>query len=312
MSSHQSLEKEKFSNVTNKEKKNFSIRKGETLAGYLFLTPNIIGFLLFIAIPVAISLILSFFEWDLVSAPTFVGLENFRDLLFNDPVFWKVVKNTVLYVGLYIPLNIIISLGLALWLCTIKKSALLKTMFFLPVLAPTVAAALVWKFLYQEEGLINYLLSLLNIGPINWMGSPDYALLAVIFMSVWKFYGLNMIIFIAGIKAIPVTLYEAAKIDGANSFWRFLKITLPMVSPAMFFAIVMTLISSFQVFDQVLVMTGGGPVNATNTIVMYIYETGFQYYDMGMASAIAWLLFIVIFLVTIVQMQLQKKWVNYE
>ncbi|MCM3712977.1 sugar ABC transporter permease [Alkalihalobacillus oceani] len=312
MSTGPVLNETKLDRKQSKVKPKSRYSKSETIAGYLFLTPNIIGFLCFVAIPVFISLILSFFSWDLVAPPQFVGLENFQTLLFHDPVFWRVVKNTLVYVGLYIPLNIIVSLGLALWLCSIKKNALLKTIFFLPVLAPTVAVALVWKFLYEPQGLVNFVLSILHIPAVGWLGDPDFALLGVVLMSVWKFYGLNMVIFIAGIKAIPTTLYEAAKIDGANSFHRFFKITLPMISPAMFFAIVMTLISSFQVFDQVMVMTGGGPANATNTIVMYIYETGFQYFRMGRAAAIAWLLFIVIFIVTLIQLKLQKKWVNYE
>lgn len=304
--------KRKSSLEKTKNTKGSQYSRAETLAGYLFLSPNIIGFLLFVAVPVIFSLVLSFFKWDMIRPPEFVGLDNFKILLFKDPVFWKVVKNTFIYVGSYVPLNILISLGLALWICTFKKNTLLKTIFFLPVLAPTVAVALVWKFLFQPEGLINYFLSFFNIEQLGWLGDKKFALLGIILMSAWKFYGMNMIIFIAAIKAIPSSLYEAAKIDGASSFQRFFNITLPMISPAMFFAIVMTLITSFQVFDQALVMTGGGPVNSTNTIVMYLYNNGFQYFQMGTASAIAWLLFMVIFVVTIIQMKLQKKWVNDE
>lgn len=285
----------------------------ETIAGYLFLTPNIIGFLSFTAIPVIASLILSFYSWDLLSTPVFVGLENFRNLFTNDPIFKQVVINTLYYVAAYVPLNIIISLSLALWLCSITKlRGLFRTVFFLPVLAPTVAVALIWKFMYEPEGLINSILALFNISGPAWLGDPNFAMLGIILMSVWKFFGYNMVIFIAGIQGIPNTLYEAAKMDGANSWQCFWKITLPMLSPSIFFALVMTLITSFQVFDQALIMTDGGPANATNTIVMYIYNSGFQYFDMGYAASMAWFLFAVIFIVTLIQMFLQRKWVNYD
>lgn len=285
----------------------------ETIAGYLFLTPNIIGFLSFTAIPVIASLILSFYSWDLLSTPVFVGLENFRNLFTNDPIFKQVVINTLYYVVAYVPLNIIISLSLALWLCSITKlRGLFRTVFFLPVLAPTVAVALIWKFMYEPEGLINSILALFNISGPAWLGDPNFAMLGIILMSVWKFFGYNMVIFIAGIQGIPNTLYEAAKMDGANSWQCFWKITLPMLSPSIFFALVMTLITSFQVFDQALIMTDGGPANATNTIVMYIYNSGFQYFDMGYAASMAWFLFAVIFIVTLIQMFLQRKWVNYD
>src|SRR5690625_4308174 len=162
-----------------KDKRKTQYAKSEVIAGYLFLTPNIIGFLSFVALPIVISLILSFFKWDLTSPAQFVGLDNFKHLLFNDNVFWPVVWNTLVYVGVYIPLNIIVSLGLALWLCSIKKSAFYQTMFFLPVLAPTVAVALIWKFLYEPKGLINYFLQFFNISEISWLGNPDFALLGV-------------------------------------------------------------------------------------------------------------------------------------
>ncbi len=286
----------------------------EALAGYLFLTPNIIGFLSFTAVPVLVSLILSFYDWEMLIPPIFVGLENFKNLFLNDPLFYQVIKNTLYYVGVYVPFNIVAAMILALWLCSITKGvAIYRTLFFLPVLAPTVAAAFIWKYMFEPNiGFVNTFLGWFGIAGPNWLGDTKYAMLAIIIMSVWKMVGYNMVIFIAGIHSIPASLYEAAKIDGANSWNRFVYITLPMLSPALFFAVVMTIITSFQVFDQAYIMTAGGPANATNTIVMYIYESGFQFFKMGYASSIAWVLFGVIFTVTMIQMKVQKKWVNYD
>lgn len=300
--------------VSVKRKRVRLYNKGETLAGYLFLAPNIIGFLTFTAFPVLASLILSFFSWELLRPPVFVGLQNFKNLFLNDANFITVVKNTIYYVGVYVPVNIILALILAVWLCSITKGVtIFRTALFMPVLVPTVAAAFLWKYLLHPEiGIINLALKFFGVTGPSWLGNPDTAMMGIIMMSVWKQVGYNMVIFIAGIKSIPAHLYEAAKIDGANSWQRFLHITLPMISPALFFGIVMTVITSFQVFDQAYIMTAGGPANATNTIVMYIYQNGFQFFKMGYAASIAWLLFGVIFTMTMIQMRLQKEWVNYE
>lgn len=295
---------------TRRKKKTTSFNKRESIAAYIFLTPNIIGFLAFTAIPVVFSLVLSFFSWDLVSTPKFVGLANYLKL-FEDTIFKQSSLNTIYYVAVYVPLNIVISLVLAMWVCELTKgSGLLQTIFFLPVLAPTVAMSLVWKFMFDPQGIVNNFLSIFGVEPLNWLGNPKYAMLGIIFMSVWKQFGYNMIVFISGIKNIPKTIYEAADIDGVNGWQRFWKITLPLLSPSMLFAVIMTIISSFQVFDQAMIMTKGGPLGATNTLVMYIYQNGFQFYKMGYASAIAWILFAIIFVVTLIQMRLQEKW-NY-
>lgn len=297
---------------TKKDKRNRE-KNREKVSGYLFLTPNIFGFLIFTAIPVLAAFILSFYSWPLLKSPEFIGLENYKNLFFNDPLFIKVVINTLYYVGVYLPLNLIVATCLALWLCTIKKgSGVFRTIFFLPVLAPTVASAFIWKFMFSPDGLINQILSWFQISGPNWLGDSSYAMLAIIIMSVWKQFGLNMVIFIAGIQAIPGQVYESAKIDGANSWNRFWHITLPLLSPALFFGTVMTVITSFQVFDQAFIMTAGGPANSTNTIVMYIYQNGFKFFNMGYASSIAMLLFGVIFAVTMVQVMLQRKFVHYE
>ena len=291
----------------------YSLATKEAVAGYLFILPSFVGFLVFLVIPILASLGLSLFEWELLLPPRFVGLPNFVTLA-QDPLFRAVLFNTVYYAFGLVPLNIVLSLGLAVWLNTrLRGLTFYRLAFFLPVVTVTVAVALIWKWMYQPEvGLINVMLGWLHIPSPNWLGDPHWAMPALILMSLWKGFGYNMVLFLAGLQGIPGQIYEAALIDGAGPWQRFWRITLPLLSPTMFFAVVMTVISSFQVFDQAYVMTGGGPANATNTIVLYIFQNGFQFFRMGYASAVAWVLFAVIFAITLVQMRLQGKWVQYE
>lgn len=294
-------------------RRSVSLATGETIAAYLFILPSFLGFLVFLVIPILTSLGLSLYSWELLLPPKFIGPQNFVTLI-QDPLFRAVLLNTAYYALGLVPLNIVISLGLAVWLNTrLRGLTLYRLAFFLPVVTVTVAVALIWKWMYQPDvGLINVLLGWLHIRPPNWLGDPTWAMPALILMSVWKGFGYNMVLFLAGLQGIPATIYEAALIDGASDWQRFWRITLPLLSPTMFFAVVMTVISSFQVFDQAYVMTGGGPANATNTIVLYIFQNGFQFFRMGYASAIAWVLFAVIFVITVLQMRLQNRWVQYE
>ncbi|MFA6506885.1 MAG: sugar ABC transporter permease [Treponemataceae bacterium] len=286
-----------------------------TVTAILFLLPNTIGFLIFTSIPVAASLVISFFNWPVLGEIKFVGLRNFQRLLLEDSTFRQVLFNTIYYTFAYVVINIIVAMSLALWL-TSKRAifkGMFKAVFFIPVVTPIVATAMIWRWLYLPDyGLINQFLSIFKISSINWLASPQWAMPAVIIMSVWQGFGYNLIIFIAGIEGIPKTLLEASIIDGAGGWKRFWKIVLPMLSPSLFFATVMTIISSFQVFDQTFVLTGGGPYNATSTLVLYIYNNAFAFYKMGYASAIAWILFAIVFLTTLVQMKFQKEWVHYE
>lgn len=288
--------------------------KTNLITAILFLLPNTIGFLSFTLIPVVISLSISFFDWELIGDPVFVGLKNYYNLLFADVIFGKVILNTLYYVVAYVSLNVVIAMSLALWLSKDRRFILFfRSVFFLPQVMPIVAIALIWKMLYLPKyGLINQFLSLFGSPDINWLFDPNYAMLAIIITSGWLGFGYNMVIFIAGIKGIPSSMFEAAWIDGANKWNCFWRITLPLLSPSVFYAVVMTIISSFQVFDQTMIMTGGSPANSTNTIVLYLYQNGFQFFKMGYASAIAWVLFAFIFIVTLIQMKLQKEWVNYE
>lgn len=285
----------------------------EALAGYLFILPSFVGFAVFLVVPMIASLGISLYDWELLLPPSFVGLKNYQTLV-NDTLFRTVLFNTAYYTFGLVPLNIVLSLSLALWLNTkLRGITFFRVAFFLPVVTVTVAVSLIWKWMYEPYiGIINQGLRLIGLAGPNWLGDTQWAMPALILMSVWKGFGYNMVLFLAGLQGIPTNLYEAAAIDGAGPWQRFWRITLPLLTPTTFFAIVMTVISSFQVFDQAYVMTGGGPASATNTIVLFIYQNGFQFFRMGYAAAVAWVLFALIFIFTIVQMRLQGKWVQYE
>lgn len=285
----------------------------EAIAAYLFILPGFLGFLAFMVVPIIISFGISLYEWELLLPPRFVGLANYK-ALFSDKIFLSVLKNTLYYVMGVVPLNIVLALGMALWLNQkLRFLSFYRSAIFLPVVTLTVAVSLIFKWMYEPEiGLINAALALIGIeGPL-WLGSAKWAMPALILMNVWKGFGYNMVLFLAGLQSIPASVYEAAGIDGAGKWQKFRYITLPLLSPTTFFATVMTVISSFQVFDAARVMTNGGPVNATNTIVLYIFQNGFEYFKMGYASAIAWVLFAALFLLTVLQMRLQRQWVHYD
>jgi multiple sugar transport system permease protein len=290
-----------------------SLARQEELIAYAFILPSLLGFVVFLVAPMVASLGISFYDWELLTPPQFVGLKNFATLL-NDRVFRQVVVNTLYYTAGLVPLNLVVSLGLALWLNTrLRGLTLYRMAFFLPVVTVTVAVALIWRWMYEPRaGIVDAALHAVGLPGPTWLGDTHWAMPAIILMSLWKGFGYNMVLFLAGLQGIPVSIYEAAMIDGASAWQRFWRITLPLLSPVIFLAVVLTVISSFQVFDQALVMTNGGPANATNTIVLYIYQNGFQFFRMGYASAIAWVLFAVIFIFTLFQMRLQGRWVQYD
>lgn len=284
-------------------------------AAFAFLTPNGIGFLAFTLIPFSVSLVLSFFNWPLIGTPSFAGFGNWVKLLTEDPNFWPVLRNTIYFAVAYVIGNLVISLGLALWLSSrIHFKGFFRWAFFLPVVSPMVANAVVWRLLLTpNEGLFATVSMTLfgHPGP-NWLGDMNWAMPAVIIMSIWQGFGYNMIIFVAGIGSIPQQVYEAATIDGANWWQRTFKITLPLLTPSIFFAMIMTIISSLQTFAQPFILTSGGPGNSTTTLVYYLYQRGFQGYEMGYASTIAWSLFAMILVVTFIQYRGQDRWVNYQ
>jgi multiple sugar transport system permease protein len=281
---------------------------------YLFLAPNIIGFLFFTLFALIAAFGLSFFRWSLLTTPEFTGFGNYAQLLTTDPVFHQVLVNTLYFVFVYVPLNMLVSLGMALWISgPIHFKNVFRIIMFLPVLTPAVGVALVWLLMYDQNGIINQsLLLLFHIRGPNWLATDGWSMPAVILMSLWYNFGYNMLVFSAGLHNIPPHFYEAAAIDGAKRWDRFWHITIPLLSPSLFFGIVLTLISSFQVFDQVYILTGGGPGIDTTTLVLYAYQNGFQYYKMGYAATVSSVLFLLILTVTLLQFVLQRKWVHYE
>ncbi|MFZ0218524.1 MAG: sugar ABC transporter permease [Candidatus Dormiibacterota bacterium] len=284
------------------------------LEGYAFLWPSFIGFFLFVLVPVVAALGISFTNWDLVNTPSWVGVQNYQNLIRTDPIFKDVVRNTLLFTLVTVPARVVFSLLLAVLLNQgVRGIGLFRTAYFMPVVAPVVATALVWAWILDGTfGLLNFLLLHLGVQrPPNWLQSTTWALPAIMIFSVWKNVGFTTIIYLAGLQNIPSELYEAASLDGAGRFGKFRYVTVPLVSPTTFFVLIISLIFAFQVFEESFVMTNGGPANATTTIVFDIYETGFKYYNMGTASALAWILFAIILVVTLVQLVLQRRWVHY-
>jgi multiple sugar transport system permease protein len=279
-----------------------------------FLTPNIIGFLAFTAIPVVTSLIISLYDWPVLGSREFIGFGNYIRLFTRDPLFLKVLGNTFVYVAFYVAFNFLLAMSLAVWLTgKVSGRQFYRSIFFIPQVTPVVAMAMIWRYLFMPRyGLINNVLSSFGVPDINWLGDMNIAMIAIIIMSLWQGFGYNMVIFIAGLLGVSASQKEAARIDGASNRKVFFRITLPLMSPSIFFAIVMTVISSFQVFEQTLTMTAGGPGNVTNTIVLYLYQNAFTYLKMGYASSMAWILFAMIMVVTAIQMAGQRNLVYYE
>lgn len=286
--------------------------KNMTMA-YLFLLPNLVGFLIFTLIPIVCSMGLSFMEWDSANPMVFVGFENFKRL-WTDDTFKISLWNTVYYSVFTVPLTMAAALGLAIILNQKMKGInIFRTIFFFPHVASLVAIAVVWNLLFHPTlGPVNNILRFLGIAnPPGWTSSVDWAMPVIIIVSIWKSMGYYMILYLSGLQAIPRELYEAAKVDGANSFQRFRCITLPMLTPTTFFVSIMLTIACFKVFDLVSVMTNGGPGRATNVLVFNIYNTAFINYEFGYASAISMILFIIVLAITIVQFRAEKKWVSY-
>lgn len=280
---------------------------------YLYLLPVIIGVVIVTGGAIVASFVLGFTEWDLVRAPQWVGVKNYATM-FGSSLFWKVLGNTFYYVALSTPMIVGGALGLALVVNRrIRGVAFFRTIYFFPVVTSMVAVATIWSWLYNPEfGLINFVLrTLFGVDGPRWLSSTSWAMPAIAVMTAWKVVGYNMVILLAGLQAVPQTLHEAALIDGAGPVRRFFRITLPMLSPTLFFVIVTTLIGSFQVFEQTYVLTQGGPANTTLTLSFFIYQNAFRFFKMGYATAMAYILFIVTMLATVIQFRLQKRWVYY-
>jgi multiple sugar transport system permease protein len=283
-------------------------------AAWFFLTPALVLIGVFFFLPVGASLLLSVTDFDIygVANPSdtrFVGLSNYQHLLSNKD-FWNALKNTLYFAFVGGPLTIAVALGAALLLNSklVRFKGLFRTIYFTPFVTTLVAVAIVWKYLYHTQyGLFNFVLGKFGISPIDWLGDPHWAMPAIILMAVWKSFGYNMLIFIAGLQAIPEELYDAAEIDGASSSRQFFSITLPMLTPTLVFVSVVTMIGYFQLFSEPYVMTQGGPLRSTTSVVLLMYEEGFRWWRMGNAAAVAFVLFIVILLATLLQFRLQKE-----
>jgi len=288
------------------------MRKNRTFWGYFFLTPQLIGLLAFSLIPLAFAIGLSFMSWDGFGDRSFVGLGNFIRQ-FTNAVFWKSLWNTVLYTVLYIPVGVTLSLLLALALNKIKAKEFYRIFFFMPVVTSSVSVGVIWMWLLNGDfGIINQFLEMFGINGPQWLTNTNLVMVSIVLLSVWWQLGFNMIIFLAGLQGISKSYYEAADIDGASGFQKFRHITLPMLSPTTFFVSIMAVITSFQVFDQAFVMTSGGPAKASYTLVYHIYDLAFDRFQMGEASSVAVILFIIILIFTLIQFRVSRRWVHYE
>lgn len=287
----------------------------EAINGYLFILPTFIGYTAFVVGPLFAAIGFSFTEYDALSSPTYIGFDNYQRLL-DDTRLHTVYRNTFVFAIFAVALNIGVGLLLAVLLNRAMPRIvryLFRASFFFPVLVAHVYIAIIWQYLYQKDlGIINYYLGSLGIGPIPWLSDQGWAMPSVIIMDVWKNTGFAMLVCLAGLQNIPADYYEAASLDGAGSWNRFRNITLPLLTPTLFFLTVIFAIGALQVFDSIIVLTEGGPGDATRSIVMYLREEAFESFEMGYASAVAMTLFLVIMALTLVQFQLGRRWVHYE
>jgi multiple sugar transport system permease protein len=289
-----------------------SLRSREALAGYLFVTPAVLGFLIFIAGPILVSAYFSLTEYKLISSPHWAGLQNYQTL-WQDELFWQSLKVTLRYALLALPLGLVLSLGLALLLNQkLWGVAFWRTVYYLPAVISGVAVAVLWSWILNSEfGLLNTFLRYFGIHGPNWLGDKRTALPALVMISLWGVGG-NILIYLAGLQGIPTELYEAAAIDGAGMGRRLLNITLPLLSPVIFFNLVMGLIGVFQFFTEPFIMTQGGPEQSTLSYMLYLYRNAFKYFKMGYAAALAWVLFVLVLLLTLAVFRSSPLWVHYE
>lgn len=285
------------------------ISNNQRLGGLIFIAPALIGTFVFIIIPVICSFGLSFTRWDLLNPIVFVGLDNYTGI-FTEPLFYKILLNTIVFALSTSVFGVIIPLVLAAILNTkIRGSEFYKTAYFLPFITPMIVIGIIWEWIFDPNiGLLNKFLHL----HINWLYDPHFAMPALILVSVWKLIGYNMVIFLSALSGISQSMFEAAKIDGANEFQTFKNVTIPLLSPTIFFVVIITAISSFQIFDLIYLMTQGGPLDSTNVLVYAIYKNAFEYFNIGKASAIAYVLFVIILVLTLAQWKLRKKLVYNE
>lgn len=286
-----------------------NLSNSQASAAWIFVFPALLGMLIFIIIPIFFSFGLSFAKWDLLNPIQFVGLDNYKEI-FTEPLFGKILLNTVVFALATSFFGVIIPLILAAIMNSkIRGTDFFKTAYFLPFITPMIVIGIVWEWIFDPNiGLLNKVLQV----HINWLYDPHWAMPALIIVSVWKLIGYNMIIFLSGFSGISNSMFEAAKIDGANPVETFFYVTIPLLSPTIFFVVIITAVSSFQVFDLIYLMTQGGPLDSTNVLVYAIYKNAFEYFNAGKASAIAYVLFVIILVLTLLQWNMRKKLVYNE
>ncbi len=295
-----------------KSTKNLTIGQREAVVGWLFIAPAVLGFILWVVGPMIYSAWLAMSDWDLLSPARFVGFDNFTRM-FGDPLFWKSLWVTVVYTVFHVPLTLILAFLVAMLLNSkVRGIAVFRTLFYLPSIVPAVASAVLWVWIFNSEfGLLNMVLRLFGLKKVLWLQDPNVALGALVIMSLWNMGGV-MIIFLAGLNGIPESLYEAAKIDGAGHLANFRFITIPLMTPVIFFNLILQIIGSFQVFTAGFLVTAGGPNYATNFYVLYLFNNAFTYFDMGYASALAWVLFFIVLALSLIVFRSSNRWVYYE
>jgi oligogalacturonide transport system permease protein len=292
----------------NEDEKMYENRK----LGLAYLSPYIIGLIMFTAFPFVSSFVMSFTDYDLMTSPEFIGIENYRYMLTEDDIFWKSMSVTFLYVFLTIPVKLAFALGIAFILnFKLRGIGFFRTAYYIPsILGSSIAIAVLWRALFAIDGVLNGALGFIGIDPINWLGEPAFALFSITLLRAWQF-GSAMVIFLAALQNVPQSQYEAAMIDGASKWQMFLKVTVPLITPVIFFNFIMQTTQAFQEFTAPYVITGGGPMKSTYLISLYIYETAFKFFDMGYGSALAWALFIVVAIFTSITFRSSKYWVFY-
>ncbi|MCH6266149.1 MULTISPECIES: carbohydrate ABC transporter permease [Neobacillus] len=280
---------------------------------YLFISPWIIGFLVFTLGPLAFSLIMSFYDWPITSDPTFIGIDNYKNMFTNDQQFYKSLGITLKFAAIFVPLNLVIALILALLITQpVKGIKLFRTIFYLPAVVSGVAISIIWGWIFNSQyGILNYILSLIGVEGPKWLVDPKWAILTIVIASAWG-VGTMMLIFYTDIKGIPAEIYEAAAIDGASPLRQFISITIPCITPTILFNVITSVIAALQQLTLVLLLTGGGPLKSTYFYGLYVFNNAFKHHHLGYASANAWFMFIIILLLTMLIFKSSSTWVFYE
>jgi multiple sugar transport system permease protein len=285
----------------------------ENRSAYLFLAPWIFGFVVFIAYPLLASIYYSLTDWDLLTPPKWIWFDNFRRMV-EDRLFWRSLRVTATYAAMRVPAGILFGLGLALILnsSAIRFKSAFRVLYYLPAVLPPVAVSLMWTWIFAQDGILNNALAIFGAKGLLWINDERLVLPSFLMMAIWSLMGKNMLIYLAGLNSIPTQLIESASIDGATGWKTFWRIKLPLLTPILFYEIVMTLIESFKIFTQAYVMTRGGPRNASLFYVYHLYKNAFEYYQMGYASALAWVLFVLVMALTLIVFRSSNRWVHYE